>query len=150
MKKKILVGFLVIVGLLTLTGCGKGKKIDSEITSFNYNFGSYNGGYYSYTITDDSNKVTYIATGSNGVDLNINKEIDRSYLEQLAKIINDKKIYNWNNFNKKDDGVLDGYSFGLVVSYKNGERIASNGYMKYPINYKSGHKAIVDFLNTIE
>ena len=33
MKKKILLGFLVIVGLLTITGCGKNSNNNSNVKS---------------------------------------------------------------------------------------------------------------------
>lgn len=152
--KKILLNILIIIMALTITGCGKKSviksEIKSEINSFSYNYGSYNGGYYNYSITTNDNKVTLIAEGYNGVELNINKEIDNVYLEQLSKIINNNKIYEWDGFDKRDNSILDGYSFELIINYKDGSVIEASGYMKYPKNYDTGHKALTDFLNSIK
>ena len=119
-------------------------------TNFTYNYGSYNGGYYEYNIKNKNKKNIFTAKGYNGVNLNINKEIDEYYLEQLSKIIKETNIESWNGFNKKDNKILDGYSFNLKVEYKNGKTINASGYMKYPKNYKNTHKKIVKFLKSIK
>lgn len=77
------------------------------------------------------------------------KEIDKSYLEELAKIINDNEIYKWNGFDKSDKNILDGSSFTLEVNYSNGKTLKAHGYMKYPKNYNEGHKVLSDFLEQI-
>ena len=146
--KKILISMLFIM-IIVITGCGKTKGIDSEITSFSYNYGGFNDGYYNYNMTLSKEEVIYIATGSNGVNLSINKTINKAVLVDLAKLINDNNIYEWNGFNKEDN-VSDGYSFELKVYYKNGEVIIANGYNKYPDNYDASHKALTNFLSSIK
>ena len=145
--KKILISMLIIM-IIVITGCGKTKGINSEITSFSYNYGDFDG-FYNYHMTLSKEEVIYIASGSNGVNLNINKTIDKSKLKELAKIINDNNIYEWNGFDKKSN-VTDGYSFELKVYYENGEVIIANGYQEYPDNYNAAHKALTDFLSSIK
>ena len=144
--KKILLGLIII---MLMIGCGKGKEIKSDIVSFKYNYGGYNGGYYEYSIILEDDKAMFSANGSNGVDLYIDKEIDKSYFEKLAKVINDNKIYKWNGFDETDKNILDGYSFELIVKYKDDSTLKAYGYMKYPDEYNIGHEALTNFLESI-
>ena len=148
--KKILLSIFVIISLFCITGCVKVKEYDSEIESFSYQYGSYNGGYYKYEIDNSGDKATFIATGYNGVNNNTNKEIDKSEVNKLSKIIYNNKIYEWDGFGKNNNRVLDGYSFSLKVKYKNGKSITASGYMDYPNNYNTGHKKIASFLESIK
>ncbi len=148
--KRVLLSIICIIFTIIIAGCEKSDKNYDKITNFTYNYGSYNGGYYEYNIKKKKKKNIFTAKGYNGVNLNINKEIDEYYLEQLSKIIKETDIESWNGFNKKDNKILDGYSFNLKVEYKNGKTINASGYMKYPKNYKNTHKKIVKFLKSIK
>ena len=148
MKKKICLLVIVMLVLFLFTGCK--KKINSEVVKFSYNYGSYNGGYYEYSITKEDGKVKYKARGMNGVSLNKNKEISPSYLKKLSEVIEKNGIVIWNGFNKSDNGVLDGYGFSLNVEYENGEKITAHGYMDYPSGYRKGHEALTKFLESIK
>lgn len=148
MKKKICLLVIAVFSLFLFTGCN--KKTDSEVVKFSYNYGSYNGGYYEYAINKEGKKVIYTARGMNGVSLNKNKEISKSYLKKLTKVIDKNGIVIWNGFNKSNNGVLDGYGFSLNVEYANGEKITAHGYMDYPSGYKKGHKALTKFLESIK
>lgn len=123
----------------------KENNYDGTITSFSYSYGGYNSGYYNYNIIVDNEKIILSARGGNGVELNIDKEIEISNLTLLAQIINEKGICNWNGFEEKNDQVLDGNSFKLEVVYSDGKTLKANGYMKYPENYNIGHEALVEF-----
>lgn len=149
MKKKVFLILLLIVILIGITGCNSKEKIDSDIISFKYHYGSYNDYYYEYDINIIDEKVVLNAKGYNAVNLNVEKEIDKSYLEELAKIINDNEIYKWNDFDKSDKNILDGYGFNLEVNYSNGKTLKAHGYMKYPKNYNEGHKVLSEFLEQI-
>ena len=98
-----------------------------------------------YNIIVDNEKIILSARGGNGVELNIDKEIEISNLTLLAQIINEKGICNWNGFDEKNDQVLDGNSFKLEVVYSDAKTLKANGYMKYPENYNIGHEALVEF-----
>ena len=148
MKKRIFT-ILCVISLLLLSGC-KSDKLNQEITSFKYEYGSFSGGYYNYTINTENGKVLFNANGYSGVELNINKEITQSDLERLSKVITDNGIDKWNGFNKSDSNAMDGYSFELKITYKNGEEITAYGYMKYPPNYETAHQKLVNFLESIQ
>lgn len=124
-------------------------KYNGNITRFKYSYGSYNSGYYNYDIIVDNGIVTLNAKGYNGIDLNINKEIDSLYLIELAQIINEKDIYKWNTFAESDDSVLDGASFSIEVYYSDGKELKASGYMKYPQDYKKCHEALVTFFEKL-
>ena len=89
-------------------------------------------------------------SGGNGVELDLNKEISDDKLEELSRIIDDNKIYEWDGFNEDNDGILDGYSFGLKVEYADGRKIAAEGYEKYPNNYKQAHRSLTKYLESFE
>lgn len=149
MKKKVFLTLLLTIILIGITGCNSKGKIDSDIISFKYHYGSYNDYYYEYDINIIDEKVVLNAKGYNAVNLNVEKEIDKSYLEELAKIINDNEIYKWNDFDKSDKNILDGYGFSLEVNYSNDKSLKAHGYMKYPKNYNEGHKVLSEFLEQI-
>ena len=118
MKRIFIFSILFVVVLFAISGCKKKVQIESDIISFEYNYGSYNGGYYDYKISVNDDIASFAAKGSNGVNLDIDKEIDMSYLVSLSNIINDNKIYEWNGFNKHDNLVMDGYSFEFMQVVK--------------------------------
>ncbi len=149
MKNKVLLVMTMLMTIITLTACRKSNS-NADIISFDYSYGSFHSGYHMYSINMKNGEVTFKASGYNGVDLDVNKKIDKSYLERLSQIINDNNINEWNGFDERDENVLDGYSFSLRVVYDNGKNITSSGYMKYPKDYKKGHQALVDFLNEIK
>lgn len=149
MKKKVILTLLFAVILISITGCTSKQKIDSDIISFKYHYGSYSPGYYDYDISVIDEKVIFNAKGYNDVNFDVEKLIDKSYLEELTKIINDNEIYKWNGFDKSDKNILDGYDFNLEVNYSNGKSLKAHGYMKYPKNYNEGHKALSEFLEHI-
>ena len=148
--KKIFIFGLLVISVFLITGCNKSNEIKSDIVSFKYYYGSGEGSIYEYTLSLKEDKVVFTAKGYNDVNLNIEKEIDKSYLKELANIINENKIYEWNGFNKHNKDVLDGYGFYLEVNYENGEVIKANGYMEYPKNYDKSDKVLTAFLESIE
>lgn len=149
MKQKVMLIMLIALPII-LIGCSKTSKNESDIVSFSYDYGSFTEGYYKYSITVENDKVLFSAKGLNGINMNINKEIDASYLDNLSEIINDKEIYKWDGFDEKDNSILDGYSFSLKVEYADETTLKADGYMRYPNNYDEGHKKILEFIETIK
>ena len=143
--KKILLSITIILGLLILTGCD--KDYEGNITSFTYNYGSYNPGFYECRITTNENKPRIEILGFNGLDINVKKDITKKDITKLQKIINENKIYKWNGFEERNDKILDGNGFKLIVEYDDGKTINATGYMKYPKDYDKGHKALIEFLD---
>ena len=120
----------------------------NKITSFEYSFGSYFGGYYDYQIYQEGNKYIFIGNGKNGVDLSINETIDRSVLDDIQEIIQKYDVKKWNGFNKSNRNILDGHSFSLFVRYDD-HKIRAHGYMKYPDNYKLFQEEIIEYFDTL-
>ena len=104
------------------------KNAITGITSFEYAYGSYNNGYYDYKIEKDNNKITFEAKGTNGIDLDVKKEITSSDLSKLEKILNDNKAYKYNNIGENNNEVLDGYSFGIFAIYGDFKTLSISTY----------------------
>lgn len=113
----------------------KKEKYIGDITYFSYSYGSFFGGYYDYELKSEDGKVYFIAKGLNGVDLDVQCEIDSSVMKQLQEIVDKYELSKWDGFNKSDDNIMDGDSFSLTITYENGEEIKVSGYMKYPKRY---------------
>ena len=122
----------------------------AKIESFHYNYDSYHGGYHYYTIEEEDGKMMINGVGGNGVELSINQEISDDKLEELSRIINDNKIYEWNGFGKSEDGILDGYTFELEIKYKDGKEVKAHGYEEYPDNYSEAHKSLEKYFASFE
>ena len=132
--KKFLLGFLAVFSVFALTGCKTKTEDYGAMKSFSFNYGGYNSGYKKYSITVTGSDVYYRATGANGVDLDVIKKIDSSYIEKIQKIINKYHVSEWDGFDERDDSVLDGNSFSLNIEYAS-KVITASGYMKYPKNF---------------
>lgn len=107
-----------------------------NLTYFEYDEGSYSGGYYIYSISrlPNKDKVIFKAEGMNGVDLDIEEERDSDILDKIEHIIEDYDLYLWNGFHEFDKGVYDGYGFGLYAKYEN-YSIDADGYMIFPDDF---------------
>ncbi|MEA4810994.1 MAG: hypothetical protein VB108_00290 [Anaerolineaceae bacterium] len=151
MKKIILT--LISILLVLAFGAACTKKVEAPqgpLQSFHYEFGSYNGGYWAYTLTrEKEGKAHLLAKGMNGVDLNLDEEIDSKTLDQIADILDKNKVAAWNGFNERDNAILDGYGFSLKADYGE-EKIEASGYMKYPKNYQIVHDSLVEILNGLQ
>ncbi len=74
-------------------------------------------------------------------------KVDDNIILEIESLLNKYEVSNWNGFHGNDKNVLDGDSFGFYVYMKNGDRIESSGYMKWPNNYgkvKSELESIFD------
>ncbi len=115
---------------------------------FQYSFGSYNKGYWIYEIQNENGKLYLVGEGHNGVELNGKSEVPADTLEHIESIINQYNIEKWNGFSKRNNSILDGYSFKVEATYEKGE-IKADGYMMYPTNYEAGHEALYVYLDEL-
>lgn len=122
------------------------ESTNAKIISFEYEYGSYWGGYYYYNIETIEEKIIFTAKGYNGVELDICKQVSEEDIKKLDSIIKKYKIDEWNGFNESDIAILDGYSYTLKVEYSDGRKIESYGYEKYPENYEEGDKELSELL----
>lgn len=157
MKKKSLVLILAIVLILVLVIAviviisQKGSKEENirQIESFEYNYGSMSGA-REYKIYTENEKTYIIAKGQNGIDLDINKEIEKNILNDISKIVEENNINKWNGFKEIEGGLLEGNSFELKIKYVDGGEINARGYMKYPNNYEVAHKKLSTYLEKLK
>lgn len=147
-KYSIAVVIIIIVGIFSINFIQSNTPSKGTATSFNYAYGSYNGGYWDYSVYTENESTYFLASGSNGVDLNINVQVDKSVLVDLTKIVMDYKVWKWDGFRKQDDNVIDGYSFYLKVVFEN-DTISAYGYMKEPKNYEQVHEVLESYFEEL-
>ena len=127
-----------------LSGCAKNIEI-RDIISFRY---SYSTGYMmdaSVAYTLELKDGVYTAS----IKPNLVPEeeasvftVDKAFAEELEEFLRSEKVSKWNGFNKSDNRVLDGNSFGLSIVTSGREIISAHGYMKYPKNYSAVRSGI--------
>lgn len=141
MRYKYLI--LVVLVLIFTTGCfwnvkHKPKKIIKDIKNFHFSYstGNYIYGSVSYEIMIEDEKYI-LAIKPDGVEEEkaTKIEIDEMTVENVLNILNKYNVKNWNGFNKSDIDVLDGNSFSMSLTEKDGANTSAHGYMMWPDNY---------------
>ncbi len=149
--KKMIIFVLSIMMVLTMFGCEKNQEIESDIVSFYYSTSGMNG-FTKYDVSINDDKIIF-SYESRCVSCNehneINKEISDSYLKELSKIVNDYNIYEWDGFDKDEEGLMDGSSFNFEITFKDGKSIKARGYGKSPDNYRKAIDAIVELFSPL-
>lgn len=155
MKKsniKSLILLFVCGFIFTLCACEKNRaEIPEDIgklTAFSYEFGSFHGGYYDYIIQRKDGDLYLEGEGTNGADLDVHMKVDDQTLDDIVAILNKTDVYSWNGFDKRDNSILDGYSFSLSGTFERGD-LSASGYEKYPQNYDAFHKALTGYLDEL-
>ena len=143
-KTKLFFTGVLLILLMSLIGCAKNIEI-RDIMSFRF---SYSTGYMmnaSVAYTLELKDGVYTAT----VKPNLVPEeeasvftVDKAFADELEEFLRSEKVSRWNGFNKSDDRVLDGNSFGLSIVTNDREIISAHGYMKYPKNYSAVRSGI--------
>lgn len=148
--KKISLLIVLIVGLLFVAGCGNGKEeYNGKVFSFSYSYISEDEGICDYNIIYNGSTLNYTAYGSGGNNTYIRKEIDKSYIDELTKLVKDNKLEDWNGFNKTKDSEK-GNGFALEIGYSDGKNIIAAGDKAFPDDYEEVHKNIMEFLNKLK
>lgn len=107
-------------------------------------YNSMDAGYF-YQAKTEGDKGYLIAEGHNGIELDINKEVDKEIFQSLEALVNKYKIMKWDDFSKKDEGVEDGVMFHLGMRYADDSIVKVNGHQKFPDHFKEWHEEIVSF-----
>ena len=134
-KMIVLIVLLVIVIILLFI-----FKKSPEITTIKRLYFTYTNGYAinSYVIyelnCDDKCTVKIKPLGEDEEDAK-EYNISKKDLERIEKVLKDNHVEKWNGFNKNDKNVLDGDSFSMSITTREGEEIDAHGYMKWPTNY---------------
>ena len=137
-----------------LAGCSSGSSGgQGGLRAFEYNYGSFFGGEWDFKIVPegegDEVRYLFIARGYNGVDMDVEKYVDRGVMDELAEIISSSGVFSWDGFEKRDGNILDGYGFSLMAEYGDGSAIVASGYEKYPKKYDEGHAALSSYLMSL-
>ena len=154
MKKKVLlilsiILILVIVLILFIIGYRKNEAIKNDIVTFSYET-SGSTGYSKYNISENGKKIIFSYESDIFGRKDINKEIDKYYLEKLLKIVNDYNIYEWDGFDESIEGeFMDGTSFNFEIVFKDGKTIKASGYEATPDNYKEAINAIAELFSPL-
>lgn len=146
-QRKLIKCSIFIFLLLGLSGCGKTERRyeDAQIVSIQYSYGSYNGGYYDFSVYQSNDKIMFSAFGKNGVELSWEHEVGAAIFSDFQQIIEDNKVVKWDGFRKSNRDILDGYSFSLNIEYNNHESIQAYGYEKYPKHYNEVSSVLQEY-----
>ena len=139
MKMKIIIiSIIILILIITIffvLNKNNNKITDIEYFNFHYTTGYHMNAYVIYNLEHKNNKYIASIKPNEIPDENaIKKEVDKSFVNNLKKILIKYQVETWNGFKKYDKNVLDGNSFSLNVRMQNSE-IESSGYMKWPKNY---------------
>ena len=134
----IIVGVLVGI-LLTRNPEQKIIKV-SEIKRLYF---SYSNGYMA-----NSNVIYELENDSYGCKVTI-KPYEAPYEQEMSLYVSDKvskkvedvlnqyNVAKWDGFRGNDPYVLDGDSFSMTLTLKDGTDISASGYMEWPNNYSN-------------
>ena len=107
--KKVMIGVIIVLIVVAVI----------VVVLFEYNYGSFHGGERNYKIYAENGNTYISAKGLNGINLDLEKEIEENILNDISKIIVENKIYERDGFDKRSNDT-DGKSFNLKVKYANG------------------------------
>ncbi len=154
-KRTIIITSIIILIIITIIliciFTPKKKEIAYDIKFMHF--------YYS-TGTAMNDSVSYDLTCNEGCNINIKPSgipnekmlktsLDDKTVKDIAKILEDNNVVEWDGFNKFDKYVLDGNGFSFSLENKNGEKVSADGYMKWPKNYTTVKSKLDKIFNKI-
>ena len=104
-----------------MTLAAEPEKDFDELLSLTYDYGSYFGGSWDFSITKEGSTYLFTAVGGNGVDMNVEKEVDKSVIEDLQKIISEQKLCLRDGVHMHDEDILDGWNEDFQAEFSTGE-----------------------------
>ena len=119
-----------------------------KLIAFSYHFGSFNGGYWNYSIFEQNGNYFFEGTGHNSVSLDVRGEVYEQTLVEISELIEENEIKKWHGFSGVNKNVYDGYGYKLEAVFEN-ETLHASGYMLYPPGYETGHQALADYLGEL-
>ena len=136
MKEKVIVMILLVIVIILFFIFKKSPEITTiKRLYFTYTNGYAMNSYVTYELNcDDKCTVKIKPLGEdeeNAKEYNVSKKD----LERIEKVLKANNVEKWNGFNKNDKNVLDGDSFSMSITTREGEEIDAHGYMKWPTNY---------------
>ena len=170
MKRTLLRGVLIVMGILTalggLFGCirgGIGPGDDGEqgsdgigdaaqdntsgIVSFRYSFdGTIGGNNYSYDVTVKDGVATLTYESMQFHDYGeMTCELPAGFMAQLEGLYKAHRLARWDGFSKYNSWVSDGEGFSLSIRFADGTSMSASGSNSFPKGYRDV-KAALDAL----
>ncbi len=128
------------------------RKIEVNIKSlhFSYSNGYMMNAYITYDIYMENDKY-YAKIKPYGIPEEETQivKLSKDKVKKLEDVLNEYKVYKWNNFHESDKYVLDGDSFSFSMSTLDGKSISASGYMRWPKNYGEVEKAFDEILGPL-
>lgn len=149
MKKKNIVRFCAallmaaLLAALTFTaGCGLGgTKYSDEptvIDRFEYRWAS-DMAPVTFTAErsgDGSVTVSFLYDGSGRTET---QTVSTAIADDLAAWVDKYDVRRWDGFEKRREGVRDGYGYAMHITLGTGETITASGYAAYPDNFEDAY-----------
>ena len=146
----LLIPIIIIIYILLKT---KRKSIEIEnikYLHFGYSTGNMINANVSYDLSyKDGKYIARIKPNGKSEEEIKEKQITKKEVKKIEEIIKKYEVYKWDGFNKSDPYVLDGNSFNLSITLKEGSIISASGYMKYPKNYSEVKNELDDIFENI-
>ena len=142
----ILILILGIIIIIVLQSKKEVKISNMKELSLFYTVGYYANADIRYELKcSDKCIVTFKDQGKEAKEA-IKYEIPKEKVKELEEVFEKYQVSSWDGFNKSDNGVLDGNSFGFYLVMEDGTKISANGYMRYPKNYGKVKEKIEELL----
>ena len=135
---------LTIIGLILIFRKPK-KIVDLKRLYYSYSSGSYMNSGETYELKCDKECILIYRADSVDIDDAKEYKINKKDIKELENKLNELNVGSWDGFHKSNKHVLDGDTFTLNISCKDGTEIESHGYMKYPKNYGNVSGTIMGF-----
>jgi hypothetical protein len=97
------------------------EKDYGELLSLRYGYGAYFAEDWEFPIAKEGSTYLFTATGRNFASLDVQKEVDKSVMEDLQRIINEQKLCLRDGISIHEEDVMDGWSEVFVAEYSTGE-----------------------------
>lgn len=156
MNKSIIIGVMVMAcAVYAATNINSifAREPKGELTKFQLGLSgtAYKSGFnYTARLKNDELYVhMYYHTAKGFVEKKRAVTGDKQFLQDLAGVIKEQKLYQWNGFHKSPPHILDGDGFGFYAVYNNGkeepEYIEASGSNAFPKDFRQKSQAVGDF-----
>jgi len=158
MKIKVLIISICVIITAVLVGLLLMRRSTNEITKvseirrfyFTYSKGYMANSGVRYELENDHYgcKVTikpYEYSSEDEISLYVSDNVSK----KVEDVINKYNVVKWDGFKGNNRYVLDGDSFSMTISLKDGTYISASGYMEWPENYSKVRNELDDIFMEI-
>lgn len=148
---------IFIITIFLITACTpaavykpKEEKQIKRIDYFEYNYGSEETGYYEYIIKEDQYYRLIVKTlGNTEFNVDIDKYITLSDVNELSALVDELDLKKWNNFSENEASSAADKSFNLRIAFRDNSYIGAKGLAKFPDDYAEKSARIISFLEKL-